>query len=136
MSLTVQSAFICDDVRQEINGKLLFIGVYNDEIQIPSFPASLRLTLVLVLTNDEAKTYDMELETTLGGQQILGVEGQIESIKTGKAFAPLQLPPLQFDKEGEFRVKFREKKKRWQDTLTVSIIQRSINAPTASERPS
>lgn len=35
----VRSVIICDDARQEINGKEILIGVYNDSIIFNQFPA-------------------------------------------------------------------------------------------------
>lgn len=136
MTLTVQSAFVCDDVRQEINGKLIFIGVYNEELQVPSFPASIRLTVVMTQVNDEAKVYDFEIEGLLDDQLALGIEGQLDATQVGRSFAPLQLPPLKFDKEGTFKVRFREKKKRWQDVTRLRILRQSVSVPTASAQPS
>lgn len=37
----VQSVIICDDVRQESNGKEILIGVYNDVMLFSAFPAVL-----------------------------------------------------------------------------------------------
>lgn len=35
------SALYCDDVRQELGGKTSFMGVYNADILLPAFPATL-----------------------------------------------------------------------------------------------
>jgi hypothetical protein len=31
-------AIFCDDVRQEVSGKMLYVGVYGSELYAPSFP--------------------------------------------------------------------------------------------------
>ena len=33
---------VCDDVRREISGKEILIGVYGDGLVVPSFPATIR----------------------------------------------------------------------------------------------
>jgi hypothetical protein len=37
----IVSMLVCDDIRREFNGKEILIGVYNNVIIFPSFPASL-----------------------------------------------------------------------------------------------
>lgn len=38
MSSNNKFALFCDDVRQEVNGKLIAIGIYSGGINVPSFP--------------------------------------------------------------------------------------------------
>lgn len=39
--LIPEVALICDDIRKEDNGKLLFVGVYSDTMTVLEFPATL-----------------------------------------------------------------------------------------------
>lgn len=39
-------SIFCDDVRLEVNGKALFIGVYTSRMLVQQFPCSLRLVVV------------------------------------------------------------------------------------------
>jgi len=48
LAFSVRAAFVCDDVRQEINGKKTFIGVYNPTLYVASFPAALKLHFGLI----------------------------------------------------------------------------------------
>ncbi len=42
------SAIYCDDIRNELGGKLSFIGVYSAEMQLPTFPVTLPKFCVFV----------------------------------------------------------------------------------------
>lgn len=46
-TLTVKKVIICDDVRQEHNGKSILIGVHAGDIIVPNFPAIFPLALWL-----------------------------------------------------------------------------------------
>lgn len=39
----IRQVLVCDDIRREDNGKVLFIGTYVGSIQVLQFPATLRL---------------------------------------------------------------------------------------------
>lgn len=41
------SALICDDIRQEINGKMILIGAITDSIVVASFPVELYFDCVI-----------------------------------------------------------------------------------------
>jgi len=42
----LQSSLICDDVRQERNGKFMLIGIFDGLVQMPNTPVCSRLCLV------------------------------------------------------------------------------------------
>ncbi|MGB3583235.1 MAG: hypothetical protein WBA40_19295 [Roseiarcus sp.] len=42
---TVSAVIICDDIRQEMNGKQILIGVYGNAIIVPSMPFSIPLSV-------------------------------------------------------------------------------------------
>lgn len=39
----IVNALVCEDVRREVNGKEILIGVYGNAIVVPSFPVDLNL---------------------------------------------------------------------------------------------
>lgn len=48
VDLKIETAVLCDDVRLEINGKLILIGVYTGDVVIPKFPNSVSVMLFLM----------------------------------------------------------------------------------------
>ncbi len=78
-----QSFIFCDDVRQEINGKVTLIGVYDLTIIFPKgtkFPAALPLSFFCRVQLDTGdKHFDsMKLEFFLNGKLFLDAEGPIQ----------------------------------------------------------
>lgn len=60
MKLALDYAVVCDAVRREDNGKLIFIGVYGRHIGLRRFPADLSLSLAVRLFADEPGEMDLE----------------------------------------------------------------------------
>jgi hypothetical protein len=76
---------VCDDVRREDNGKLVLIGVYGGSILVPSFPATVVLSLVLAVDVSNAPVdVNAKFQVLLGDQKILGGTGQIRAIGNGR----------------------------------------------------
>ncbi len=48
----------CDEVRQEANGKLLYIGVYMGDIVFQILPANANITCVLYISQDKQSVSD------------------------------------------------------------------------------
>jgi len=57
----IRSVILCDDVRQEVTGKEILIGVYNDSMIFPSLPGSLK-QLILRISCD---LLDKDLKTAV-----------------------------------------------------------------------
>jgi hypothetical protein len=56
---TIKSIVVCDDIRQEISGKEILIGVYNDVMVFTQFPAIWPLLIVrfsVLLERQDFKT--------------------------------------------------------------------------------
>lgn len=76
MSVLVD-AILCDDIRQEASGKLIFVGVYPNNLLLSEFPMTAMLTLwvrVHGLTNGE---HENTLSLKLGDTEIFAVEGTL-----------------------------------------------------------
>ncbi len=71
-------AIYCDDVRQEVGGKLSFMGVYRHMLIVPSFPVTLsKLNVVFNIATP--------VECSLSG-------GRCVVLKNGTTLAKLELP--------------------------------------------
>lgn len=44
-SKLVRTILLCEDVRQEINGKFMIAGIYSNDIKVKEFPANLALMM-------------------------------------------------------------------------------------------
>lgn len=78
MALTQKYSIMCDEVRQENNGKFLVIGMYVDAITVPQLPATLpSLTFFNWLLVDRLGAYTLRVK--------------IESAETGRVLAQAPL---------------------------------------------
>jgi hypothetical protein len=101
----------CEDARQRPDGRLDFIGVF-DELQAPGFPAVQdRMTVVFVMEWTPAEHGRREFRADLvdaGDRKVLGIEGHTDvSSRAGGGPARTQLiMPLErviFPEAGEYR---------------------------------
>ena len=86
--MKVKFGFVCDEVRREDNGKLIFIGAYSSDIVVPELPAVLILTLVVrvEMKGDEA----FEIRVKMGETQLRKGKGRIRSDADGGQWVPIQ----------------------------------------------
>lgn len=63
-SLQINSVIICDDIRKEDNGKVIFIGVYSGDILVTKLPALLKLCYWLSGETTQINS-EFEVEITL-----------------------------------------------------------------------
>lgn len=120
----VLSAVVCDDVREESNGKQILIGVYSGAItvhMIPSLPLTLRCWVNLRIQgpcklklyfratdHDDKEIFNAELET--GTEDPVG----LGSIPLGPIIYTLREP------DGSLKVDYREEEGDWINVITKS----------------
>jgi hypothetical protein len=119
-AMKVESAFVCDDVRQEGNGKLIFIGAYSQDIILPMFPMVLNLHVVLCLNYDKPSTFELEVESFLDDKRQL--KGSLTVNNTGEGFGFLNFPlPLNIEGPSTLKVQLRVGQAKWNEVLRVQI---------------
>jgi hypothetical protein len=65
--MNVTAALVCDDVRKEINGKDILIGVYSGGILVPQFPGEVTMALYLQYEPTVTGKIDGSIRLTNGG---------------------------------------------------------------------
>ncbi len=83
---------VCDDIRQETNGKQILIGVYANDIRVPAMPFSIPLSVWIEYPTNKigADTVYVKLSYTTGFSASVKVEIQVNEIGT----MVLAMPPL------------------------------------------
>ena len=129
--ITTQCIF-CDDVRQEIGGKLSFMGVYDDKMLVPSFPSIVTSLNVVVKIQIPIDQIDYDGQLTI---DVFGVERSL-TIKPStsivgppppnaagaKVIVHMECKQLQLDKEGSITVYLEKSGERaLVDRLRVSV---------------
>ncbi len=74
----IKSVLICDDVRQEISGKEILIGVYNDVIVFTDIPTIIpKLAFRIAVSSEKTLgTFKFRLEDP-SRDKIIEIEGQV-----------------------------------------------------------
>jgi hypothetical protein len=117
------TALYCDDIRQEMGGKLSFMGVYNSALVVPQFPATVPKLCVQVTVRIplETKANNLTVRVLLNEQQVaevavpegelskalsseLNLDSPLENRQITVALA-VQFAPLQLEQHGLMRVR-------------------------------
>jgi len=96
--LEALGVFFCDDVRQEVNGKFVLIGVYSGEVVVNKFPWVGRLFPILLMKGEPIEIKSVHFTVgTPGGAQFADFRTELESPPSPGGRAPrgglLPLPP-------------------------------------------
>lgn len=125
--IKIDHAILCDDVRQENNGKLILIGVYSTDILVHHFPSTLNLSLFLhgsVQANGNASIkvryrvdFDDEdltrYEATASGELSVAKSDDSDEI-----VVPLPKVPIECRGSGSLQIHYRIDDSRWKPLLS------------------
>jgi hypothetical protein len=106
LPLDVETVIICDDIRQERNGKYLLIGVYGGNIAVGGFPADIVLAIWLLAQPKSVGQHQIKIRV-VGPQNSTLVEGTLEvDLNDMNKAAIFALPgmPIQLQREGKLRL--------------------------------
>jgi hypothetical protein len=62
MPITSKYAIVCDEVRREDNGKLIFLGVYIDKMIVSQFPITLPTLTIFHMLNSDKPIENVEIK--------------------------------------------------------------------------
>jgi len=132
LPIDVETVVLCDDIRQEANGKFLLIGVYGGNIVVPSFPANLNLAVWILGHAATSGKVQVRLRV-VGPQETVLQEGtfdvEIKDVLHGTIMAISGLP-LQFQREGKMRVELASAGEAdWTPIKTLGVILPSRTSP-------
>ena len=130
LPLKVETVVLCDDIRQEANGKYLLVGVYGANVVVKGFPADLRLSVwILGLARKPGKA-EMRLRI-IGPQEATLVEGAIEvEVKETATIIALPGLPLQVQREGKMSIEIASADKEdWTPVKTVDLLLAPRTSP-------
>ena len=128
--ISVTSALICDEVRREVSGKLILIGVYTGGI-VATQPLPLVIKLVVYIAGFAQPgdhVFDFRLMPPTGrkpivegtGKLVIGAEHLDSQGRAGYGL-PLQLPILRFEREGIHNVQVRINGTRWRTVVESDV---------------
>jgi|SRR6267142_707359 len=94
MAITAKYILLCDEVRQEINGKFILLGVYMPDMTIPQIPFLVpSLTFFICLESDRPGSFQMrfKLQHLESGAVIADGMGNIGFQQPGQGPVPVPL---------------------------------------------
>jgi hypothetical protein len=116
---------ICDDIREEKNGKYTLAGVFPAGISVPQLPANILLAVWIVFECHEKGNYDIEVEVRgPAPDQKISIQAGFQNHLGPNARAPLAITKLYFpiSQIGDASIFFRQKDdKEWVRLKTFFI---------------
>ncbi|TIP70339.1 MAG: hypothetical protein E5X53_28280 [Mesorhizobium sp.] len=99
------AVILCDDVRKEITGKDILIGVYSGTINVPAYPVVVPASLWIELEPDAAGTilFRVRMESPSGNPPV-EINTNIEVIEKSTAVFVVTGVPLSLERDGEIVV--------------------------------
>ena len=105
MPITQKHSVVCDDVRQENNGKFIFIGVYTPDMTVPQIPVVLpTITFFSWIESDRPGNFPfrMRLEHLESGGALVEGMGVVQFPKPGPGIAMVRFGGVKFSNPGAY----------------------------------
>lgn len=105
MAITHKYTLMCDEVRQENNGKFIVIGLYTPNMSVPQIPFTIPfLTFFMFVTADRPgnSAIRFRLERLDTGQRLVEGMGMMGVRAAGPGATPIRIGPLQFQAPGGY----------------------------------
>ena len=122
MPFTHKYTLVCDEVRQENNGKLIVIGLYTDKIAVPQMPFQLP-ALSFLYTFDADGPGDFrfraKLENLESGNALAQAMGVIQVVRPGAAVSVLGFRNINLERIGTYTMSLNIDEQ--EDPITTSI---------------
>lgn len=103
-------AILCDQVRREDNGKIFIIGVYASDIQVPSIPSTVLLSLLLWFSGP-TKPMKLDMKAELNSKEIISGSVDLHAVQSNRSATVFSNIPLHVPELGilEFSIFWDEK---------------------------
>lgn len=122
----IKAGIVCDLIRREDTGKLLFIGVYRENIVPTQFPANLLLSCVGIADASNKGQFEIEFRVLFDGESRKAGRGNMVVEVPG----PLMLPISDIRIEtlagpGTLSFQMREIDEEWQTMVNMPVLSHS-----------
>ena len=133
MPLRKEYVVLCDEVRQENNGKFILIGVYAPDMTVTQLPATLAfLTFFVVMTDDRPDQHQFRLQVANleTGQVVAQGMGGFQSQRPGMVVLPIRIGPIQFASAGAYTFSLNMDNERDPITHSFNVLLVTPQQPT------
>lgn len=110
MALTHRYTLLCDEVRQENNGKFIILGLYTPHMTVPQIPFPVpAVTFFICLDSDrpEQLQFNVRLTDLTNGQQIAQAMGMMTIVRPGMGISVIRFPNVVFQNPGTYTFEMR-----------------------------
>lgn len=124
----IGNVLVCDDIRREINGKLILIGIYSDSIVVGAFPAALKLRYYVEYLLKEGAQAEVHFRISANGiSPIASIDASIE-VEGAATVAALDLPPttITFKEATTLELSFSLDGETWAVISSKRVIQGEV----------
>jgi hypothetical protein len=107
MAITHKYTLMCDEIRQEITGKLILIGLYTPDISAAQIPIQLpSLTFLQALDTDRPGQYSFRMRLTHleSGHQVAEAMGAFNFARPGSGLNVVRFGNVVFDRLGTYNL--------------------------------
>ena len=134
MTGRVGAVILCDDIRREISGKDILIGVYARDIVVPQFPITLMFALWLEYFPDRMGEGLLSLRVSWADKSPAVLKAALNVEEFG--VSGLALPGIQmtFDQEGELRMELSNGD-QWIPLLRKKVLKGEVRSLVTPPSP-
>ena len=115
-------AVICEDIRQEANGKFILGGVFAGGMNLGSIPGSVRIGVFAEIEPTDVGTFTVKFRV-IDGRKAAIVEGEIQfDVKNRKPFGLTLGPiPMAITSVGTLAFQWRRGSEKWETLKSIDV---------------
>lgn len=121
MSVVFSTALLCDHIRQEVNGKLIAIGIYTSNVVFGAFPVVAQFQILALAKSSEGGSQRISVRVMLLGQENQRFEGELELLKAGEDWLSIPLQPIQFQVPGPLTIEQDDGNGEWREFFRINV---------------
>lgn len=121
----ISSVVLCDEVRQENNGKHILIGVYIHAVLVEDFPANLLLSVWIELKPKEVGNFTGQIRVIKDDESVLlRGKSQITVENLDPTSAQYSRLPLEFQAGGDYFFQWKWGDNEWETVKEFTVQKR------------
>ncbi|MCK9552252.1 hypothetical protein [Aquamicrobium sp.] len=102
MRADISTVIICDDVRKELSGKDILIGVYSGTVNVPAYPTTFPAAFWIEIEPEGAGSIHCEFTiATPSGNPPMKVGFDLDVVEAGTAVFVMGGVPLTLERDGD-----------------------------------
>lgn len=121
MTISVNSAMVCDDIRTEDNGKIIAIGIYRSEIQLQRLPATMRLKILVGINIKDTGDFKVEFRVIVGGEVGHNIVGNLNANTLGQDWLVVPIEQITIQEPCELKISSRIGDGRWKSLCSTRV---------------